>query len=144
MAKARKIVHTLYVNDEDEKAPVYRIRLDDASINEKAIGAYKAWDENKEIVDAVAAGEKVSEEDTKKLSAVWRGIIVAATSEEAYAEIVDYLRDGEDVAVDEMLVITAPIVVEIIDVLDSVLSAGNSRAYAKYLNDRKAPKHAVI
>lgn len=145
MAKARKVVHRLYVNDEDDNAPVIKIRLDDASINRKAVEAHNVWLENREIIDAVADGTLAdSGEDSGKLLDIWKGIIIAGTSADAYREIVEYLRDGEDVDDSEMLVVMAPIVVEIMDVLEGVLSAGNSKAYAKYLKDRKEPQIDVI
>ena len=82
--------------------------------------------------DNGALGEK----DREVLIKLWKDIVETTLGDNAWLEILEYARDGQDVKDTDMVMVLAPVVFYLMEQLTEVITLNSNKAYAKYLQDK--------
>ena len=135
MAKLHKAVHLLTPNEDDSDAPVFRLMLTDSEVNRKMVALKNECIEMQAFIDKCAAMDDWGEDDYGKTIELWRTVIVSVTDEDFYQAVVDYVREGEEIEDGDMILLLTPLVVEILDLMNDVLSLNRNKAYERYLRE---------
>lgn len=123
--------------DDSEGSPEYVLDLTDEAIQSKAVVLRDRFLIQSEAVSAIQGGNgALGEKDREVLIKLWKDIVETTLGDNAWLEILEYARDGQDVKDTDMVMVLAPVVFYLMEQLTEVITLNSNKAYAKYLQDK--------
>lgn len=137
----RKAVQEIKLDDSPD-SPVYKLDLTDKSVIRKGKAVYSEFQKNKDALARVEEGSE-AQEDIDAMAHVWRSVIESTLGKKAYQEIFDYVTDGQDIEINDALLLITPVVMYLLQELEAVVTANNNSAVLKYARSKSAASGAI-
>ncbi len=133
LKKAKQVIRL----DDSEGSPEYVLDLTDEAIQSKAVILRDRFLIQSEAVSAIQEDNgALGEKDREVLIKLWKDIVETTLGDNAWLEILEYARDGQDVKDTDMVMVLAPVVFYLMEQLTEVITLNSNKAYAKYLQDK--------
>lgn len=133
LKKAKQVIRL----DDSEGSPEYVLDLTDEAIQSKAVILRDRFLIQSEAVSAIQEDNgALGDKDREVLIKLWKDIVETTLGDNAWLEILEYARDGQDVKDTDMVMVLAPVVFYLMEQLTEVITLNSNKAYAKYLQDK--------
>lgn len=121
--------------DDSPESPVFKLDLTDSSINKKTpfiAGCYVVY---QRVLDDLKESKITTEEAKVKLASIYKQIISAMLSTDAYEAIYQYIKGASDAEPEEVTLAMSPIVEYLLQEFDAILTMNRSKVVRQYLED---------
>lgn len=133
LKKAKQVIKL----DDSEGSPEYVLDLTDEAIQSKAVVLRDRFLIQSEAVSAIQGDNgALGDKEREVLIKLWKDIVETTLGDNAWLEILEYARDGQDVKDTDMVMVLAPVVFYLMEQLTEVITLNSNKAYAKYLQDK--------
>lgn len=140
LSKAKEVIRL----DDEPGSPSFVLDLTDNAVIKNGQEVYQEYIKHNEQLTKIEQGSDTPE-DRALMAKIWKKTISVLLGENAYDIICDYVRNGfDDVTDDEITLLLTPVVLYLLDKLNSVATANNNQAVLKYARSKQSAANSAI